>query len=754
MAQSQPHAHHRVSNPRREHRRRSRHPKRSPHKPRRLPAHQSPTYDGGKDSRASWRIARKKPGVVYHLYRYFEKVLPPCTWAVQCTTKASQNSFGPAPRTTHSQPKVDDHHARTNALDWLKRQATHAHVFVGPRHCRSRWSRQVDDRAIVHHCDGANETRRSLRTTSSWWNHSFPEPFPLDEPKPTTNWPCTSNNINFRTNCCSRRGSIVFDRPRCCRFTPTRSLDRYPIVVYTPEDGGVGWGGLWENRNLPSCCNAPLRRPAVAVLSSAVVVETTWTSSTKCNITGAAARRSPSRRARKQTARVCWWHSCARRTWNPCCAGWRGRIRWREQFVRESAAERRCFVGGVSPCHFSSLCGGKEIFPVGLVRVRCKRGAAWLFGEAGRCVHRWELRLWTCSQTERASGQKPELGLADVGSVAGRARFPSLRVVSRPVRFFVYKNTPLLCPHASCPSTRRRRESHCSLGRGEGVSESSERRSPTASGRGHEAAVGPRQDCLVGTQARQGDFWHQLHPQRSRMGVSWTSRCRSTGQLLLGWRRPDRSQTVLVPTFDFSGVSRCILPRREDLRWRRARTLHQEVLVAFVSAETTKFFEEDAKGFVQRHSLVRGAAVPGRSPGEETPFCLLLSPQPVATRPSPSRRRRPTRASSSVLALRTRSLWRRCRLVPWSTEITRDCRPVPRDSNWLDNPDCSSQEQLNHQRLNAGLWQGEGREWLGQLQSCQETDPERNDLPHHSSQQTSFSSSCGGVGADVLSFGG
>ena len=78
-----------------------------------------------------------------------------------------QNSLGPAPGTTHSQPKVDDHHARTYALAWLKRQATHAHVFVGPRHCRSRWSRQVDDRAIVHHCNGANETRRSLRTTSS-----------------------------------------------------------------------------------------------------------------------------------------------------------------------------------------------------------------------------------------------------------------------------------------------------------------------------------------------------------------------------------------------------------------------------------------------------------------------------------------------------------------------------------------------------------------------------------------------------------
>ena len=79
-----------------------------------------------------------------------------------------QNSLGPTPGTTFSHPKVADHHARTNALAWLERQAPHAHVFVGPRHCRSRCSRQVDDRAIVHHCDGANETRQSLRTTSSW----------------------------------------------------------------------------------------------------------------------------------------------------------------------------------------------------------------------------------------------------------------------------------------------------------------------------------------------------------------------------------------------------------------------------------------------------------------------------------------------------------------------------------------------------------------------------------------------------------
>ena len=193
MAQSQSHAHHRVSNPRREHCRRSRHQARTLHQPRRLPAYHSPTYDGGKDSQASWRIARKKPGVVYHLHRYFGQILPTRTWAVQCTTKASEYSLGPAPGTTYSQPKVDDHHARTYALAWLKRQATHAHVFVGPRHCRSRWSRQVDDRAIVHHCDGANETRRSLRTTSNSWNHSFPEPFPPDEPKPATNWPCTRN---------------------------------------------------------------------------------------------------------------------------------------------------------------------------------------------------------------------------------------------------------------------------------------------------------------------------------------------------------------------------------------------------------------------------------------------------------------------------------------------------------------------------------------------------------------------------------
>ena len=49
-----------------------------------------------------------------------------------------------------------------------------------------------------------------------------------------------------------------------------------------------------------------------------------------------------------------------------------------ERNVRESAANRRCFDGGVSPCHFSSLRRGKKFFPVGLIRVRCKRRAAWL----------------------------------------------------------------------------------------------------------------------------------------------------------------------------------------------------------------------------------------------------------------------------------------------------------------------------------------------------------------------------------------
>ena len=81
-----------------------------------------------------------------------------------------------------------------------------------------------------------------------------------------------------------------------------------------------------------------------------------------------------------------------------------------------------------------------------------------------------------------------------------------------------------------------------------------------------------------------------------------------------------------------------------------------------------------------------------------------------------------------------------------------ETHPAPCDSNWPDHPDCSRQEQLNHQRLTAVLWRGEEKEWLGERQSCQETDPQCNDLPHHSSQQTSFSSSCGGVGANVLSF--
>ena len=97
---------------------------------------------------------------------------------------------------------------------------------------------------------------------------------------------------------CSTGPDVVVSR-RQEASTGTQSLCTHPKTAV--------WAGagLWENWIMPTCCNAPLRRPAVAVLRSAVVVETTRTSSTKCNITGAAARRSPSRRARKQTARVC-----------------------------------------------------------------------------------------------------------------------------------------------------------------------------------------------------------------------------------------------------------------------------------------------------------------------------------------------------------------------------------------------------------------------------------------------------------------